>query len=237
MVFPARLGRGFLLLCGGPTAEFWQNNCMSEVPLKLRQDRQLAAGVLAGDERALRQFMDEYFPRLYRYARHRLPELADVDEVVQSTISQAVRRLETYRGEATLLTWLVRICRHEISRALARSSRADAMQPFLNDELLRAVVEQIADEQPSPEAEASRREIISLVQFTLDQLPEHYARALELKYVMGYGSRDIAREIDSSDEAVQSLLARARRAFREVCGEALRTLYSEPGATPDRLPP
>ena len=202
------------------------------VPLRLRQDRKLAGAILRGDERALRQFIDEYAPRLFRYARHRLNNLADVDEVVQATLSQAARRLETFRGEATLLTWLVRICRHEISRTLRREARADMMEPFLNDELLRAVIEQVADESRAPEAEASRRETIAMVQFALDQLPEHYARALEMKYVQGFGSREIAEALDSSDEAVQSLLARARRAFREVCGEALRTLYDDPGASP-----
>jgi RNA polymerase sigma-70 factor (ECF subfamily) len=203
-----------------------------DTPLRLRQDRQLAAAILKGDERALLRFMDEYFPRLYRYARHRLGNLADVDEVVQTTLSQAARRLETYRGESTLLTWLVQICRHEISRSLQRASRTDMMRPFLNDENLRAVVERIADDQLSPEQEASRGELISLVQFALDQLPEHYAKALELKYVLGMGSREIAEELSSTDEATQSLLARARRAFRAVCGEALKSLYQESGSTP-----
>ena len=207
-------------------------NDTADTTLRLRQDRQLVASILEGDERALKQFMDEYFPRLYRYARHRLGNLADVDEVVQATLTQAARRMETFRGEATLLTWLVQICRHEISRALKREVRSDIIQPFLNDELLRAVVEQVADERESPELEASRSEVIGLVQFSLDQLPEHYARALEMKYVLGLGSREIARELHSSDEATQSLLARARRAFREVCGEALRTLYDKPGTAP-----
>ena len=192
--------------------------------IQLSRDRRLARRILGGDERALRCFFDEYFPRLYRYARHRLPSEADVDDVVQVVLSQAARRLETYRGEATLLTWLVQICRHEISRQLHRNQRdADMMTPFLNDDLLRAVVESIENGSgDSPEAGSRRLELISLVQFALDQLPEHYATALELKYIQGFNSREIAVRLQTSDEATQSLLARARRAFREVCGEALR---------------
>ena len=199
----------------------------SRTPLRVRQDRQLAKAIVNGDERALKRFLDEYAPRLFRYARHRLDNLADVDEVVQATLSQAARRLETYRGEATLLTWLVQICRHEISQAHKRASRNDMMEPFLNDEVLRSVVEQVTDERSSPEAGASRHELITMVQFALDQLPEHYARALEMKYVQGHGSREIALALGSSDGAIQSLLARARSAFREVCGEALRALYDD----------
>ena len=206
-------------------------------PLRLHQDKKLARSILRGDERALRQFIDEYTPRLFRYARHRLNNLADVDDVVQATLAKAAWRLETYRGEATLLTWLVQICRHEISRSLQRSSRADMMEPFLNDDLLRAVVEQVADEHATPELEASRRELISMVQFALDQLPENYARALELKYVLGYGSKEIAAVMNSTDEAVQSLLARARRAFREVCNDAMRALFDDAGGSPDGVRP
>lgn len=192
--------------------------------IQLRRDRRLVRRVLSGDERALRVFMDEYFPRLYRYARHRLRAEADVEDVVQMTLVQAARRLETYRGEATLLTWLVQICRHEIARQHLKYERdRDMMLPFLNEDLLRSVVESIENEAPgTPEGESRRIELISLIQFALDQLPEHYAQALELKYIEGFASREIAARLRISDEATQSLLARARRAFREVCGEALR---------------
>jgi RNA polymerase sigma-70 factor (ECF subfamily) len=96
------------------------------------------------------------------------------------------------------------------------------MAPFLNDDLLRATVESIETASSDcPEAASRRRQLISLVQFTLDQLPEKYAQALELKYIQGFNSSEIATALRISDEATQSLLARARRAFREVCGEAL----------------
>lgn len=193
--------------------------------LQLSRDRRLASRILKGDPRAMEAFVSGYFPRLYRYARHRLRNDADVDDVVQVVLTQAARRLETYRGEATLLTWLIQICRHEISRQLRQGQReADMMVPFLNDELLRSVVETIeCDTSLEPESVNRRAELISLIQFALDQLPERYARALEMKYVEGCNSREIAVQLQISDEATQSLLARARRAFREVCGEALHS--------------
>lgn len=204
---------------------------LSTSSLPLARDRKLVKQILAGDDRAMRTFVDEYFPRLYRYARYRLNKEADVEDVVQAVLSQAARRLETWRGEATLLTWLVRICRHEISRHLQQASqRADLMVPFMNDDLLRSVVESIAtDPADDPEAAARRMEVITLIQFALDQLPERYAAALELKYIEGFSSREIALQLNTSDEALQSLLARARRAFREVCSEALITLYGDEG--------
>jgi len=85
------------------------------------------------------------------------------------------------------------------------------------------VVESIETDGDSPEAGTRRIELITMVQFALDQLPESYAAALELKYIEGFSSREIAARLRISKEATQSLLARARRAFREVCGEALLT--------------
>ena len=194
--------------------------------MQVSRDKRLVAQILAGEEQAFRQFVDEYFPKLYRYAHHRLRNPADVDDVVQAVLTQAARRLQTYRGEAALLTWLVQICRHEISRQLHRDQRhADMMTPFLGDDLLRSVVDSLeVDSSQTPEADTQRSELISLIQFTLDQLPERYASALELKYIEGFNSREIAERLQISDEATQSLLARARRAFREVCGEALHSV-------------
>ncbi len=201
-------------------------------PLQQARDRKLVKRILAGDERALKSFVDDYFPRLYRYARHRLNCEADVEDVVQIVLSQAARRLETFRGESTLLTWLVKICRHEISKHLEKSKKsADLMAPFLNDDLLRSIVESIESPDHCPEAEALREEYITVIQFALDQLPEHYARVLELKYVEGYNSKEIGTILNSSDEAIQSLLARARRAFKEVCNEVLTKVYNDGGNT------
>jgi RNA polymerase sigma-70 factor (ECF subfamily) len=68
-----------------------------------------------------------------------------------------------------------------------------------------------------PQARAQRRQLIGRVRECLDRLPDLQAEALELKYVEGYRSKEIAERFGISDEAAQSLLARARRAFREVC--------------------
>jgi len=88
-----------------------------------------------------------------------------------------------------------------------------------------AAADEVAD-LPGPAADQPDRltangELSALVHEALDRLPERQARALELKYVDGYSSKEIARELAVSDEAVQSLLARARRAFRDTCDERI----------------
>ena len=190
--------------------------------IQLERDRVLVKGILRGEEKSVQTFFDTYLPRLYRYALHRLANKDEIDDVVQATLSQGVRRLETWRGESTLLTWLVSICRHEISREIARTRRdADLMEPFLSNEIVRATVETIeVDDEETTEQIALRAELAQLVRLALDQLPEHYAKALEMKYVLGNSSVEIANTLSISDSATQSLLARARRAFQEIYGES-----------------
>ena len=194
--------------------------------MQVVRDRKLARRMARGDERAMRTFCDEYLPKLYRYALQRLRNEADVDDVVQVVLANAARAISSYRGEATLLTWLIQICRREISKHLAVAQRRDLATPFLQDDVLRAMVESLeAPELDEPEAAGRRAELIGLIQLAMDQLPERYADALELKYVHGFSSKEIAARFGIGDEAVQSLLARARRAFREVCGEAVLIDY------------
>ncbi len=194
--------------------------------MQVARDRGLAKRMLRGDQRAVQEFCDEYLPKLYRYSIQRIRNEHDVGDIVQTVLTNAARRIETYRGEATLLTWLIQICRREISKHVADAKRRDVFVPFLQDEVLRAVVESLeAPGSGEPEADGQRSELIALVQLALDQLPERYAQALELKYVEGFSSKEIADRFRIGDEATQSLLARARRAFREVCGEAVTAAY------------
>jgi len=80
------------------------------------EDRRLVKRLLAHDREAFNAFFDGYFPRLYRFARTRLGNDPDsTKEVVQVTLTKAIRKLATYRGEAALFTWLCTICRNEIA--------------------------------------------------------------------------------------------------------------------------
>jgi RNA polymerase sigma-70 factor (ECF subfamily) len=190
--------------------------------LQIARDRRLVRALLKNDQRAMHAFYDEYFPKLYRYAARRLRTPQDIDEVVQRVLTNAARRIETYRGDATLLTWLVQICRNEVSKHYKLSAREDATTTFLDDDVLRAVVESleapVADE---PEFAARNSELVAMVQMVLEHLPGRYADALELKYLDGFSSKEIAGRLGIGDEAVQSLLARARRSFRELCSVGL----------------
>jgi RNA polymerase sigma-70 factor (ECF subfamily) len=191
--------------------------------IQIARDRRLVRRLRNDDQQAMHEFYDVYFPKLYRYATRRLRTPQDIDDVIQRVLTIAAARIETYRGEATLLTWLIQICRHEVARHYRATARRDAAVQFLDDDVLRAVVESLeAPAGDEPETAAHRAELAASVQTALDQLPDHYADALQMKYLQGRSSKEIAGHFGIADDAAQSLLARARRSFREICSVALR---------------
>ncbi len=181
------------------------------------RDRRLARRMCEGDEAAIGSFCREYLPKVYRFALTKVHVDADADDVVQNVMRNAARRIETYRGEATLLSWLLQICRHELSKHYSRAGRHPAPLGFDGDDALRDIVESIEGSQDDePEGIALRNELSARLRGALEELPDRYADALEMKYVDDLSSKQIAEKLGIGDEATQSLLARARRALKDV---------------------
>jgi RNA polymerase sigma-70 factor (ECF subfamily) len=123
-----------------------------------------------------------------------------------------------YRAEASLFTWLCQICRHEMHDYLEAQQRdARRLVSIDDDPTVRAALESIpADMHSDPEGLASRTDSLRLVQVVLDYLPANYGNALEWKYVEGLRVSEIASRLQLTPLAAESLLARARRAFRDA---------------------
>lgn len=180
-------------------------------------DIELARRVLTGDESASEAFFAEYFPRLYRFALVQLGrDEQGAEEVVQATLIRAVRKLHTYRGEASLFGWLCTLCRREMHAWLQRHGRS--VEVSLTDlPAARMALDAVARlDHDDPEREARRHELSQLVRVTLDQLPARYGQVLEWKYIQELSVDEIALRLGVGYKAAESLLTRARQAFREA---------------------
>ncbi|MEM8932146.1 MAG: sigma-70 family RNA polymerase sigma factor [Acidobacteriota bacterium] len=189
------------------------------------RDKALVKRLLRGDERAFERFFSDHFAGLYRFAASRLRDDAAAEEVAQATLCQAIRKLATYRGEASLFTWLCTFCRHEIAAHVKRNRRIPEPIGFVEDiPEVRAALESVLGDDEGPAADLRRRELARRVRATLDRLPAHYGRALEWKYLEESSVAEIAARLDLGPKAAESLLTRARAAFRD----AYRELASDP---------
>ena len=182
-------------------------------------DRETVRRLLRGDEAAFRELFDSYFPKLYRYALARLDGQHDeAVEMVQETFCKAFERLGSFRGEGSLYGWMCRILRNSILDLYRRRGRELPKVTLLEDQgAIRQILDTLAaSELEEPETIAARSDVVRLIQATMDRLPGHYGDVLEWKYVDGLSVKAIAERLDIGPKAAESLLTRARAAFRRA---------------------
>ncbi len=201
---------------------------MSKVTPQFAEDKALAARVAAGERAAFDAFFREYFPRLFRFTLLRVnndPDLAE--EIVQKTMCIVVRKMHSYRGEAQLFSWLCQICRNEM-KAVFKKRRIEFGEqlPLEDHPDVQAALESMFADDSRPESARRRDEITRFVRSTLEYLPTKYASAREMKYVQGLSVEEIGEALGIGKKAAESLLSRARVAFKE----GFRSLWDmEPG--------
>jgi RNA polymerase sigma-70 factor (ECF subfamily) len=179
-------------------------------------DRALVTRMRAGEQRAFDEFFNSSAPRLVAYvARRSALDTASLEDVVQCALIKAVRNLASYRGEAALFTWITEICRHELADVHRKAARRPAHLSLDESESANLNLQLRAPEHQEPISELQGLAQRAAIMRVLDGLPDHYGRALEAKYGDGLSVDQIARELGLTVIAAQSLLARAREAFRQ----------------------
>ena len=182
------------------------------------EDDRLVERLLARDEAALREFFDEYFGRLYRFAFARLRgDAALAEDAAQTALLRGLRGLAGFRGQASLFSWLAQICRNEIADLVEKAARISAHTTSLDaDRATRDAAHAVADTSAGGEAPLARGERMRVIRRVLDELPGRYGEMLELKYIEEWQVERIAARVGLSFDAAQSQLQRARLAFRSA---------------------
>lgn len=155
------------------------------------------------------ELFDVHFQRLYRY----LDRLSGEPDVAADVAQEAFVRL--YRRGAlpdAPAAWLITVAMNLLRSARSTRSRRRRLLTPSRGEAAHA------DPPPSPEEAAIAEDERGRVRATLDRLPER-DRQLLLLQAEGYGYRDIATALELNPASVGVLLARARKAFREIYGE------------------
>ena len=182
-------------------------------------EKLLVKRMLAGEERAFDEFFRELFPRLYRFVATRTGGDGDLaEDIVQAAMSKAVTRLDTWRGDGALFTWLCTFCRHELSAHFRKAGPRREVALDGASEVQGALTE-LARQAESPEMAAERDEQQRAIREILDAIPSKYADALEWKYVDGCSVQEIAARLGVSEKAAESVMTRARNAFRDAYEE------------------
>jgi RNA polymerase sigma-70 factor (ECF subfamily) len=171
------------------------------------REQAIRNAVLGGDTAAWRAWYDEHFDRLAAYARWRCGGLAELaEEVIQEAWLTAVRRLREFDpARGPFFAWLCGIAANAARNAVRGRRRLWKRSRPLAE----------AADPPAP-AGRDEQEKAERVAAALAALPDHYEAVLRAKYLDRRTVEQIAAERGDSAKAVESLLSRARQAFREA---------------------
>jgi RNA polymerase sigma-70 factor (ECF subfamily) len=171
----------------------------------------LRSAVLAGDEAAWRTWYDETFPGLYVFVRWRCAGLNDwIDDVVQETWLTAIRRIRAFDpDQGSFADWLRGIA----ANLLRNQLRKRHPTPSLNGQP--AVQEHAAPASAAERDEHHKRDQAEQIALALSRLPDRYEAALRAKYLDQQSVAHMAETWNETPKAIESLLTRAREAFRQ----------------------
>src|SRR5829696_3084481 len=179
----------------------------------------------AGDEDAFRQLTDPHRRELQLHCYRILGSVQDAEDLVQETLLAAWRGLEAFERRASVRAWLYRIATNRCLNALrARARRPQEVramveppeptrrtEPIWLEPYPDALLEDIPDRSPGPEARYEAREAVGLAFISaLQNLPPSQRAALVLRDVLGFRTADVASMLETGEAAVKGALQRAR---------------------------
>ncbi len=168
-------------------------------------EAELVARLKAGDETAAHEFFDRYAARIRRFIANSLGAAADeADDILQETFIALADALPFFRGDSSLFTFACAIAHRKVLSLIRTNAR--------RVRLMRAapMTEQSISHDTGADREFKR---------ALAGLRPEYREVLLLKYVEETSVSEIARILRIGEHAIESRLARARKALRESLKE------------------
>ena len=165
----------------------------------------LIARLKAGDEEAAHEFFDRYAARIRRFIANSLGAAsAEAEDVLQETFIALADALPFFRGDSSLFTFACAIAHRKVlSLIRTNARRANLMRTA-------PVAETAAPRETGANREFNR---------ALGEIRPEYREVLILKYVEEIRVSEIARILRLGEHAVESRLARARKALRKILKE------------------
>jgi RNA polymerase sigma-70 factor, ECF subfamily len=188
-------------------------------------DIELARCCASGDADAVRHLVTANNQRLFRTAWSISRSRQEAEDVLQSSYASALAAIGTFEGRSSLTTWLTRIT---INEALARKRVQERRRKHLEAEgvqVLENYREQLAkgSQAPSPEAEAAREQLRSILERAVGELPESFRTVFVLHEIEGVPVEEAALALGIPTGTAKTRLMRARRKLQQALAPEVRT--------------
>lgn len=178
-------------------------------------DVELLARYAAGEQSAARILTLRHAPRILALARRMLADAAEAEDVTQEAMLRLWRIAPDWQDRAALGTWLYRVASNLcIDRLRRRRPTAE--------------VPDLPDEAPGALGALEARDRAAALQAALARLPDRQRLAVVLRHFEDRPNPEIAAILEVSVEAVESLLARARRSLAaDLAGRRAELGYTD----------
>jgi RNA polymerase sigma-70 factor (ECF subfamily) len=167
------------------------------------------------DEAAIRSIMQSNNRRLYRLARGILRNDGEAEDVVQETYVRAFTHLDSFRGDSSLATWLARIAMNEASGRLRGQRHGIEWTSLPAGTIEAQIIPFPLSASPDPEKAMAQREIQTVVEHAIDELPEAFRLVFISRVVEGMNVEETAEILGLKPQTVKTRLHRARTMLRE----------------------
>ncbi|HYK82080.1 MAG TPA: sigma-70 family RNA polymerase sigma factor [Gemmatimonadales bacterium] len=171
-------------------------------------ERALIARVRAGDAAAERALYDAHVDRVFRLAYRLAGDEQLARDFTQDTFIRVFERLDSFRGEAKLSTWLHAITTSVVLNGLRRVKRFRQRETDLDD------ASGVSARSRGAEPDLKRR----LTQ-AIDALPEGYRTVFVMHDVEGYTHEEIGDALGIETGTSKAQLSRARAKLREALAD------------------
>ena len=173
--------------------------------LKQITDEELMQRVALQDRDAFAVLLDRHVDGLHTYLYRLCHDRFETEDLVQETFFRIWDKAKTWKsGKVRFSTWLYRIGYHHYIDVVRRYKPEDKERNVDNEDGALTI-----------ESETNRQDHSALLNSLIHELPERQRTALVLCHIQGWSNAEAATVLDVSTEALESLLARARRALRK----------------------
>ncbi|UCI22728.1 RNA polymerase sigma factor (plasmid) [Mesorhizobium sp. B2-1-8] len=180
-------------------------------------DLVLAQRAMARDGAAFRTIIKTHNQRLYRIARGVVRNDSEAEDVVQEAYVRAFAHLESFRGDASLGTWLSRIVINEALGRLRKRRRTVTMPDNPQAEIIRFPLNPTDD----PERTMAQRQILALVERATDTLPDLYRMVFVARVIEGLSIEETSELLGVRPETIKTRLHRARVLLRKALDDQI----------------
>jgi RNA polymerase sigma-70 factor (ECF subfamily) len=178
---------------------------------------QLVHRAMAHEAEAFRAIIKTHNQRLYRIARGVVRNDSEAEDIVQEAYVRAFAALATFRGDASLATWLSRIVINEALGRLRKRRRTVAMPANPEAQIIQFPLNPSDD----PERTMAQRQILRLVERATDNLPDVYRTVFIARVIEGLNIEETADLLGVRPETVKTRLHRARALVRKALDDEI----------------